>query len=124
MAKKSKEGRNATTSFNWAFGVIANQDLSPSQQLTFLHIVDRLNKNFWQPVKISVPRLAAAMNMDKRTAEKAVAFLSENGVVIFENGLFDIPFLLETAEDDEPPSPPSDKTLPADDDSPAYMKWS
>lgn len=68
-----------TDAINWAFNIIENQDLTDTQQLTLLHVINRLNRNFWTPTKISVKKLSAVMQKDPRTINDAINFLLNEG---------------------------------------------
>lgn len=79
---------NLPAAFNWWANVIENQDVPVIQQLAMFHIINRLNKNFWSPAQISVGKLAAAMNADKRSVKAAVdALIAQNYVLLTEEGL-------------------------------------
>jgi len=79
---------NLPVAMAWWMTVIENQDVPPIQQLAMFHIINRLNKNFWQPVQISVNKLAAVMNSDRRTVKAAVnALIAQNCLIESTEGV-------------------------------------
>lgn len=72
----------------WWMTVLENQDVPPIQQLAMFHIINRINKNFWQPVQISVNKLAAVMNSDRRTVKAAInALIAQNCLIESTEGV-------------------------------------
>lgn len=80
MSKPAKK-ETLINYFNEIFNLIDNQELTDTQQLTLLHLLHRLNRNFWKPVKVSENKLAGAMNKDKRTVAKALKQLEDLQII-------------------------------------------
>ncbi len=117
--------KNSVVAYNWAFAVIDNLGLTAPQQLVLLHIVDRLNRNYWKPVKIADNRLAIMSAIDKRTAIKAIDVLANYGVITVADGFFDIVLnsSVGSAVAESVGSSVAESVDSSAAESPAYMSW-
>lgn len=73
---------------------VESGELTAIEQLTLFYLAISLNRNFWEPAKVNAAMIAAAMNKDKRTIQKAIrhlielkiVFETEEGEITFEQG--------------------------------------
>lgn len=73
---------NLITVFNWACNMIDTQELSMSEQNLIFHLLKILNRNMWEPIKISNNRLADFMHSDAhRTVKPALEKLIKKKII-------------------------------------------
>lgn len=94
MAKSKIKPINLISVWTWAYNEIDNNsdDYNKAEQLALFHIIGRLNRNEWQPTRIGIKRLAASMNSDKRTVEKAIDGLKKKNMIEETEGTFNVTF--------------------------------
>lgn len=83
---------NLVTAWQWLEKELEERDLTANQQLTLFHLFIKINRNFWKPARVSLNKLAAACNKDKRTVKKAIDDLIELGLIIETEGGYYIGF--------------------------------
>lgn len=71
MAKKAN--LSIVDIWNWLVNeVLETGELNANEQATLIHIVAKINRNIWRPVKINSKVIAAAIGRDNRTVQTAI----------------------------------------------------
>lgn len=81
----SKKQLSIVDVWTWFTNTLDSQNLTSSEQLTMLHLIKHINRNFWQPIKISTNALARSINKDARTVKTALSSLFKKNLIYSEN---------------------------------------
>ena len=75
--------QNLINVFNWACSQIDIVELSMAEENLIFHLLKFMNRNMWEPLKISNRRLADDMHSDQhRTVKPALEKLIKKGIII------------------------------------------
>lgn len=89
MGRKPKLKVNIVSAWNWFTNIIDTNNLSSSEQLTLVHIMKFLNRNYWLPVNISLTALSKSIGKDYRTTSIAFSSLVKKNIVLqTDDGLY------------------------------------
>lgn len=80
---------NIVSVWTWFSNILDTQTLSSSEQLILVHLIKILNRNFWQPTKISVSALCRSSGKDSRTVKRSLSMLKNSELIEeTEKGIF------------------------------------
>lgn len=75
--------------WNWFCNILDTQTLTASEQLLLLHIMKFLNRNYWEPMDISISALSRSCGKDARTVKENLTRLqTKNLIFVTEVGIY------------------------------------